>query len=69
MARRKAPGAKTRQINYVNKWIKDTKLRVTLLLDRKVDSDLIEKLNSVPNKSEYLRRLVQEDIDRQSLQS
>lgn len=31
----------------------------------KGDADILEKLNSVPNKTDYIRRLIREDIARE----
>lgn len=42
---------------------KETRVRFEIALDSVRDKDLIEHLNSVPNKSEYVRELIREDID------
>ena len=62
MPRKADPNAKKRQFEYVNGWIKDKKLRVTALLDRTYDKEIIDKLNSVPNKTDYIRQLIVKDI-------
>ena len=50
-------------IDYMNKWIKDKKVRVTILLDKECDTDIMSKLNSVPNKTDYIRQLIRADIE------
>lgn len=39
--------------------------RITLKLNRKTDSDVIEKLNSVESKQGYIKRLIREDVKRE----
>ena len=64
MPKKKDPDAKKRQFDYVNGWIRDKKLRVTALLDKEQDKEIIAKLKSVPNKTDYIRQLIALDIER-----
>lgn len=43
---------------------KDRKRAVMLKLDRKDDADVIGKLDSVPNKTDYIRVLVRNDLSK-----
>ena len=36
--------------------------RFEIALDKFADKDIVEKLNSVPNKSDYVRQLIRNDI-------
>lgn len=51
---------------YINKWIKENTRPIRLNLNNKTDNDIIEKLDSVPNKTDYIRMLVRNDIKKQS---
>ncbi len=39
-------------------------LHVSLDLNRNTEPDLVEMMESVPNKSRYLKRLIRDDIER-----
>ena len=38
------------------------RVRFEFIMDSSRDKDVIKKLNSQPNKAEYIRKLIQEDI-------
>ena len=42
---------------------KGTRVRFEIALDSLRDREIIEHLNTLPNKSEYVRDLIKEDID------
>ena len=42
---------------------KGMRVRFEIALDSKRDKEIIAYLDTLPNKSEYIRRLVREDID------
>lgn len=43
---------------------KTSRYRFEFIMDEFRDKDLIEKLESQKNKADYIRKLIQEDIDR-----
>lgn len=43
--------------------VKGTRVRFELIFDSIRDWELIEYLNKQPNKAEYIRQLIREDID------
>lgn len=43
--------------------VKNTR-QVHLKLNRRTDSDVLEKLDNVPNKQGYIKRLIREDLER-----
>ena len=45
-----------------DKWRKEHMTRVVMRLRNKEDADVIAKLESVPNKVDYIRNLVSEDM-------
>jgi len=48
-----------------NAWNKKNQRRFNIALNVNTDLDIIHKLESVPLKNDYLRRLIREDIARQ----
>lgn len=42
---------------------KGTRVRFEIALDSIRDKEIIDHLNTLPNKSEYVRDLIKEDID------
>ena len=44
----------------------ETRVRFEIALDSLTDRDIIEMINSVPNKSEYVRELIRDDIKKHS---
>lgn len=46
------------------KYRKKNLLTTTLTLNRNTEADLVEKIESVPNKSRYLKELIRHDISR-----
>ena len=49
--------------NY-KKWVKDSILRYNLNLNRINDKEIIDKLESVPNKRQYIISLIKQDIEK-----
>ncbi len=45
-----------------------TKKRFELVFDIFRDADLIKKLEEQPNKADYIRRLIEEDIKKKDMQ-
>ena len=46
----------------VEKWQAQNVRRITIALMRKSDADVLAKLDSVPNKTDYIRQLIRSDI-------
>ncbi len=59
---------KEKRREYVNRYsrevMKDKRIFTGLYLSLSKDSDIIEKLNSVENKTDYIRGLVRADINK-----
>lgn len=51
--------------NYHTEWDKKNTIQFKMKLVRTTDADVIEKLQSVPNRQGYLKALVREDIKRE----
>ncbi len=51
--------ARTRRMNEFNR---ENKIAVCLRYNKVYDKEIIEKLNSVSNKNDYIRRLILKDI-------
>lgn len=66
MPRQANPQTKIKNMQYVNRWMKENKVRVTTLLDKAQDIDLLNRLESVPNKSEYIKNLIRKDLETQA---
>lgn len=45
------------------KWFKDNVFRYVLDLNRAVNKNVIEKLESVPSKKQYIVSLIEQDIE------
>lgn len=50
------------KLKYDNKFHRENYARLSVRFRKTSDSDVIEKLNSVPNKADYIRQLVLDDI-------
>ena len=50
------------KLEYDNKFHRENYVRLCVRFRKASDSDVIEKLNSVPNKADYIRQLVLDDI-------
>ena len=50
------------KLEYDNKVHRENYARLSVRFRKTSDSDVIEKLNSVPNKADYIRQLVLDDI-------
>lgn len=50
------------KLEYDKKFHKENYIQIHVRFRKTSDSDVIEKLNSVPNKADYIRQLVLDDI-------
>lgn len=50
------------KLEYDNKFIKENYIQFAFRLRKSSDAEAIEKIKSVPNKSDYLRQLILKDI-------
>lgn len=50
------------QIKAQKKYDAENTLQVHLKLNRRTDKDVLEKLDSVPNKQGYIKRLIRADL-------
>lgn len=51
-----------RKREYSLKYQKDNYATVVLHFNRKYESDIVDALNKLPNKSEYLKKLIKKDL-------
>ena len=56
--------AKRAMRNQQNAYQRRSMTQVAIRFHNESDADVIEKLGSVPNKADYIRRLIREDIAR-----
>lgn len=54
-----------RDVENLKKWVKTNIYRYNFELNRVNDKELIEKLESVPNKKQYLISLIKQDIQKE----
>lgn len=45
-----------------DRWLAKNSVKLTIRLMAESDKDVIERLNSVPNKTDYIRTLIRSDI-------
>lgn len=50
------------------KWVQENTVHFGMRLQRRTDADILEKLESVPSKQGYIKRLIREDIAREQTQ-
>lgn len=55
-------GWKENKRNYALKYQKDFYATVVVHFNRKYDQDIIDHLNSQPNKNQYIKELVKQDM-------
>lgn len=55
--------AKFDQAEYIKEYRRQYVTRVSVILNKKHDQDIIEHLETVPSKSEYIKGLIRDDID------
>ena len=48
----------------MNEWNRENKVAICLRYHKVYDKELIEKLNSVPNKNDYIRQLILKDMQK-----
>lgn len=53
----------------IAKWNKANTRRIALVLMLKSDADVLAKLDTVPNKTDYIRQLIRRDIAKEKLLS
>lgn len=58
----KGMGYLERKRKYVLQYQKENYVGLVLHFNRKYDGELIEALNKMPNKSEYVRNLIKKDL-------
>lgn len=56
--------ARAAQQRSIARWQKENTINLHIRFFSKGDADVIEKLGSVPNKADYIRQLIREDIAR-----
>ena len=55
---------RTNRTVYKNDYQKKTATKFSIIFRNEKDSEVIEKMKSVPNKSNYIRQLVLADIEK-----
>lgn len=53
-----------KHIDYMNGWRNKHKKAISFYIDKEYDSDIIAMLDSVDNKTDYIRQLIRADIER-----
>ena len=53
-----------KHIDYMNDWRSKHKKAISFYIDKEYDSDIIAMLDSVDNKTDYIRQLIRADIER-----
>lgn len=54
------------RIKANDKYDKDNTVQVKMKLNKKTDSDILEQLDKQSNKQGYIKRLIREDINKNS---
>lgn len=54
------------QIKAQKKYDNENTRQVHLKLNKRTDSDVLERLDAVPNKQGYIKRLIREDLERKA---
>lgn len=54
---------KFNQIEYINEWKRKNVLRINLQLNRTYDKDIIEHLQTVGSRNDYIRQLIRKDME------
>lgn len=57
---------KKRKAAYIKRYQKETYTNISFKLRTKDDCVLVEALKNTPNTSEYIKRLIREDLEKQS---
>ena len=50
------------QAEYIREYTKENITRVSVVLSKKYDQDIIDRLSKQTRKSEYIKRLIRKDI-------
>lgn len=53
-----------KNIKRSNEWNRKNLKSVTIQLNKVSDSDVIKKLNSVSNRTDYIRQLIRKDLNK-----
>lgn len=56
--------AKKKQYKMIDNWRKTHQRAINLHFNKEADADVLEKLDSVPSKADYVRRLIREDLEK-----
>lgn len=51
-----------RKTNYIKKYQRKTYANINFKVRLDTDKDILDKLNSVPNKSEFIKKLIRDSI-------
>lgn len=57
------------RIDYMVNWSRENQKQFKVSLKLEEDSDIIEHLNTIPNKAEYIRKLIRADMKEPSLKN
>lgn len=52
------------QLEYIKQYHRDNHTRVSVVLSKKYDNDIIEKLDQQESKSKYIKGLIRADIQK-----
>lgn len=64
MAEEKKPQWYQNKVKYINEYNKQNIKRYELKVNKKLEADLFEHMEKIPNKSEYLKTLVLNDMNK-----
>ena len=64
MAEEKKPQWYQNKVKYINEYNKQNIKRYELKVNKKLEADLFEYMEKIPNKSEYLKTLVLNDMNK-----
>ena len=56
------------QVKYITDYSREHYKKVQLTFSKEKDKDIIEKLETVPNKSNYVKELIREDLKKHNAQ-
>lgn len=54
-----------KRLTYLTEWERANIKQVKLAFNKERDNDIIEKLKEVPNNTEYVRKLIRADIEKE----
>ena len=53
-------------MNAQERYDKNNTVQIKMKLNKKTDKDILDKLNSVPNKQGYIKQLIRQDMKNHS---